>query len=146
MSVCAILSFSSVTARKAALCVRSRVIFANDNRARWVTYRVNDDIDPKPFAVFAHAPPGALETTRGARNLKRANRLSRTDIILSEEDTVISPDDFLSAIAFDALGAGVPAFHRAVEVQEINRIVDDVVNKHFRREVVLGRPCARRAA
>jgi hypothetical protein len=103
-----------------------------DDVASGVVHHIDHHAGPQKRSIFAYAPAFALKCSGGLRNLERARWLARAGVVVRKKDAEMGPDDVPRAIAFDELCARIPAFHRAVEIEHVNRVVDDAIDEHLR--------------
>src|SRR5450755_3344701 len=103
-----------------------------DKLVRRVAHRIHHHAGPQTRSILAYAPAFGLKPSGGSRNLERTHGRTRADIVVPVKDAEIRTDDFLRAIALDTLRARIPTFHGAVEIEQVNRIVDDAVDEHLR--------------
>jgi len=99
--------------------------------------RVDDDRRPEMGAVLADAPPFRFVATllqcRGERPFRHAGGAVRGRV----EPGEMLAEDFGLRISLEAPRAGVPASHRAVGVEHIDRVVGDALDQQL--HAALGR-------
>ena len=106
-----------------------------DQLALLVADGVDDDVGKKLRAVLAHAPGLRLELAGGGGGRQRAVGQASGAVLVGVEHREVPADDFLGGVAFDAFGAGVPAFHDAVRIEHDQRVIDDA--GHQRAQLLL---------
>ena len=87
------------------------------------------DAGPEPRAVLADAPALVLEPAGRPSRREPPRRLAGSDVFLGIETREMLADDLVDPIARDPLGAGVPADHPALGIED-----EDPVVRHARRD------------
>jgi hypothetical protein len=97
-------------------------------RAVVVAHAGDDDARPEAAAVLAETPALVLETALGADRFQLAPRQAGLERFRRIEAREMRPDDVVAGVALDALGAGVPARHPALEIEQEDGVVADVAD------------------
>src|SRR5207302_907884 len=95
--------------------------------ADWVEYRVH----PKTAAVLPNAPTLRLVTAFTGGGFEGAQMFFSTPVLVGVEDGKILPDDFMGAVAFDALGPGIPRPNMALGIQHVDSVVRHGLDEHI---------------
>ena len=83
---------------------------------------------PEARAVLAGAPALLLEMAGAGGDLQLASGLARGGLLRGIEAREVLPDDLLRRIAFHALGAGIPAGHSPLGVEQEEGVVLDALD------------------
>ncbi len=102
-------------------------------RSRIAADRVHRRACPKATAVAAQAPALALETAAPRSVVEHTLGLAGGTVLARVESSVRAAQDLLARIPHDAFGAGVPARHPAVGIEQEDRVIEYTVEKQAER-------------
>ncbi|MBV8612562.1 MAG: hypothetical protein JOY66_02155 [Acetobacteraceae bacterium] len=102
-----------------------------DELAVAIAHRVDDRQRPEAAAVGADPPSFGLEPSDPRRGGERVLRKLRRLVLGGEEFGERLPDDLLGAVALEPGRAGIPARDASVEVDHVDRVVDDGVDEQL---------------
>ena len=91
--------------------------------------RVDEDMGPHQASVLADAPSLLLESPLGRGDLQRAAGKIGGPVVVGVEPREMLADDLRVGIAFEALGAAIPARHPTLDVEHVDGVVDDALNQ-----------------
>src|SRR5204862_113362 len=86
-------------------------------------------VGPKPRTVLAHAPPLVLVTAVALRHLQLPAGLALRRFFGRIERGEVRTEDLVGAVAFDALGAGIPARDAPVRVEHEDGVVSNALDQ-----------------
>ena len=102
-----------------------------DELAVVIAHRVDDRQRPEPVAVGAHPPAFRLEPPGPRRGGKRLLGKLSGLVVGGKELRERLPDDLLSAVPLEPRRTGIPARDASVEVDHVDRVVDDGVDEQL---------------
>jgi hypothetical protein len=80
-------------------------------------------------SILADTPAFSFEPSLSPGGFKRVLRDARFAILLCIEPREVLSDDFVGAVAFDALRPEIPVGDIAAEVQQVNCVVANALHK-----------------
>src|SRR4030095_442300 len=100
-----------------------------DDFAIGIAYGVHDNMSPEFRGVLSYAPTFALEASLARGNSERPVRQSFGTVLRGIEMRKVDSQNLRRLIALEPLGTLIPTGHPTRGIQQINRVVGDVLDQ-----------------